>query len=436
MKQAVILAGGKGTRLAAQLKGLPKPLVDVAGTPLLERQIQSLAQFGIDDVVVLVNYAAETVSQFFAQRHDLGVRITLIDDGEPRGTAGAVLACLDRLDERFLIVYGDTLFNIDVARFIAHHRQAQAAATLFLHPNDHPHDSDLVEIDDEDRIIAFRPYPHPPEAYYANLVNAAFYAVERQALETWRGFKTPSDFAKGLFPAMLEKGARLCGYKSFEYIKDLGTPSRLEKVVKAVRSGVVARSSLTVPQKAVFLDRDGTVNAKNGFITAPEQLTLIPGAAEAIRRLNDHEYRAVIITNQPVIARGECTLEELGVIHNKLETLLGREGAFVDGLFFCPHHPDSGFPGEVKELKINCDCRKPNTGLVDRAVKQFHIDIKRSWFVGDTTFDVETARRSNIRSVLVETGDAGEDGKYRVYPNFVCADLGAAVELILRQDAV
>lgn len=434
MKQAVILAGGKGTRLAEHLKGLPKPLVDLAGIPLLERQIRHLAQFGIDDIVVLVNYAADTIARFFEQRKDLGVHVTLVDDGEPRGTAGAVLACLDRLADRFLVIYGDTLFNIDVARFVAHHRIAKADATLFLHPNDHPQDSDLVETNDDGHIVAFHPYPHPSGAYHTNLVNAAFYAMEKGALLAWSDFRTPSDFVRDLFPEMIKKNALLNGYRSFEYIKDLGTPARLAKVEQALRSGVLHRASLSVKQKAVFVDRDGTLNVKRGFIAAPEQLDLIPGVGEAIRKLNQHEFRVAVITNQPVVARGECTFEQLRHIHDKLETLLGYEGAFVDGLFLCPHHPDSGFAGEIKALKVDCDCRKPKTGLVDKAVEQLNIDRARSWYVGDTTRDIETAKRSGVGSILVRTGEAGRDRKYPAIPDFVRPNLKAAVELILELD--
>jgi D,D-heptose 1,7-bisphosphate phosphatase len=432
VSQAVILAGGKGTRLAEVLKGRPKPLVDVDGKPLLQRQIEHLIGHGIDDIVILVNHAADQIHAFIAEHDSFGIRIHLVDDGEPRGTAGAVLACLDLLAEHFLVVYGDTLFNIDVTRFLASHEESGAEASLFLHPNDHPEDSDLVELDDRGWVHVFHPYPHKGEAPLANLVNAAFYAINRNALERWRSFAVPADFGKNLFPAMLAAGQHLRGYVSFEYIKDLGTPKRLAKVEGHLRSGVVARANLSHPQKAVFLDRDGTLNQSRGFIRAFSQIELIPGAGEAVRLLNEHEFRAVVITNQPVIARGECSLDDLRLIHARLDGLLGQKGAFLDGLFFCPHHPDSGFPGEVKELKIACNCRKPKTGLVERAVEALNINLSQSWFVGDTTLDIATARAADIRSVLVRTGEGGQDRKHAVEPDFVRDDIMSAVELIVR----
>ena len=319
MVQAIILAGGKGTRLASRLNGKPKPLVDVDGTPLLRRQIEALVQSGCDDIVLLVNHAADQIEAFVAQL-DLPVKVTLIDDGDPRGTAGATLACLDRLHDRFIVVYGDTLFDLDIAHMLADHARSGAQATLLLHPNDHPADSDLVEIDEAGWVRAFHSYPHPPGAWLRNLVNAAFYVVDRSLLEPWVGRMQAGDFAKDLFPALVAEGARIRGYVSFEYIKDIGTPARLDKAENHLRSGVVARARRCTPQRAVFLDRDGTLNHLRGHLSRAEDLELIEGAGEAVRRLNEAEYRVVLITNQPVLARGEVD-----------EAVLSPERAMVRG---------------------------------------------------------------------------------------------------------
>jgi histidinol-phosphate phosphatase family protein len=430
LTQAVILAGGKGTRLAERLNGRPKPLVAVDGVPLLERQVRTLAAHDVKDVVVLVNHAADQIETFFAGR-DFGCTVRLIDDGLPKGTAGAVLACLDQLANRFLVVYGDTLFDIDIGHMTAAHLAAGADVTLLLHPNDHPADSDLVELDASGDIRAFHPYPHPPGAMLRNLVNAAFYVVERRALEPWRNFSTPCDFAKDLFPAMVAAGRRLHGYVSYEYIKDLGTPKRLDKVERHLRNGVVDRARRSHPQAAVFVDRDGTLNALRGYVRKPEELELLPGTAEAVRRLNEAEYRVVMVTNQPVIARGDCTEEDLRRIHDRLESAFGVAGGYLDATFYCPHHPDGGFPGEVTALKIACDCRKPATGLFRRAIEAMNIDPRRSWMVGDSTADMLAAKRTGLRSVLVETGEGGADGKHPAAPDFVARDFAAAVELIV-----
>ena len=125
----------------------------------------------------------------------------------------------------------------------------------------------------------------------------------------------------------------------------------------------------------MFLDRDGTINIEKGFLTDAEDFELIEGAAKAIRTINQSEYLAVVCTNQPVIARGECTFNKLREIHDKMETLLGQEGAYLDAIYYCPHHPDKGFEGERPEYKIDCDCRKPNDGLLRKAAADFNIDL-------------------------------------------------------------
>ena len=162
-------------------------------------------------------------------------------------------------------------------------------------------------------------------------------------------------------------------------------------------------------------------------------MELAPTAAEAVRKINGSEYLTVIITNQPVIARGECGFEELERIHNKMYTLLGNEGAYLDGLYFCPHHPDSGFEGEVKELKIDCDCRKPKIGMLKKAAEDMNIDLGQSWFVGDTYQDVQTGKNAGVKTVLLISGDESKTNKYGCTPDYIAKNLNEAVEIILNQ---
>ena len=431
MKQAVILAGGKGTRLASVLKGLPKPLVDVCGKPLLLHQLELLCAHGFTDAIVMVNHRADAIREWLVGL-DLPISVRLIDDGEPRGTAGAVLAALDELEPEFLVMYGDTMLAVDLTRFWAWHRAVPGAdISLFLHPNDHPHDSDLVEVDESGRIVAFHAYPHPAGAWLPNLVNAALYVVRRESLRAWVDVAGPLDFGKDLFPRMLAAGATLRGYASPEYIKDAGTPERLERVRNALTSGAIRRASLNEPQRAVFLDRDGTLNVERELIRRAEDLEVFPFAGSAIRRLNEAEWRTVLVSNQPIIARGEVTEAQLRRIHARLETEIGRDHAYLDRIYVCPHHPDRGFPGERTELKIRCDCRKPEPGLILQAQNDLNIDLARSWYVGDSTPDLGAAERAGISSILVETGHGGLDRRYPYEAQFTVANVSEAVTFIL-----
>ena len=432
MKQAVILAGGKGTRLQERLQGLPKPLIDICGKPLLERQIELLKSYGFDQILILVNHGAQQIMDFCESRDQWNIDIQCIDDGTPLGTAGAAINILPLLADDFLVVYGDTMFDIDLARFQAFHEQdPSAGASLFLHPNDHPQDSDLVGMDESNRITAFYPYPHPPGTYLPNLVNAGMYYFRKSALQDWAGNTELLDFGKHIFPALIEQGVVLRGYNSPEYIKDCGTPARLDKVCAQYESGLITGANLRFKQKLVFLDRDGTINHLVDHLTNLEDFELLPGVAKAISALNKSGYRAVLVTNQPVIARGDCTPEEVEQVHCKMQTLLGQEGAYLDRIYYCPHHPDSGFANEVKDLKIACQCRKPAIGMLEEAKVDLNADFSASWMVGDSTADLLAAHTAGVRSILLETGAAGLDEKYAVLPDFIAPNLPMAVDFIL-----
>jgi histidinol-phosphate phosphatase family protein len=182
------------------------------------------------------------------------------------------------------------------------------------------------------------------------------------------------------------------------------------------------------------MDRDGTLVKDVDLLSKAEDLKLYPFAAPAIKKINDSDFLSILITNQPVVARNLCDLSAIGMIHNKLETLLGREHAYLDDIYFCPHHPDKGYPEENPDLKINCECRKPKTGMINRAIAEYNIDIGSSWFIGDTTVDLQTGINAGMKTVLVRTGKGGKDRKFEVSPDFVFDNIGDAVDFILSKD--
>ncbi|MCU0783291.1 MAG: HAD-IIIA family hydrolase [Verrucomicrobia bacterium] len=431
--QAVIVAGGSGTRLRARLGDLPKPMILIGGKPLLEHQIELARSHGFTDIIILACYRADLIKRYIGDGSRFGVSVSTIVEREPLGTAGALLAAMDQLAENFVVLYGDTMVNIDLQRIWERHRQSRADATLLVHPNDHPLDSDLLETSAGGWIEAFHNRPHATDHWFQNLVNAGLYVIRKAALEPWAGgSRAPLDFGKDLFPALLNRGSRLLAYNSPEFIKDIGTPERYDRICAEYQTGVVARSSLRTPQRAVFLDRDGTLISDKDCLRRAEDLELLPGVANAVRQLNHHGWRAVLATNQPVVAKGWCSEAELQRIHNKLETLLGREHAFLDRIYFCPHHPESGFAGERAELKICCQCRKPAPGMLIQAAADLNLDLAQSWLIGDSTSDIQAAVNGGVRSVLVRTGCAGRDGRYPVAPHFVFDTLGQTVDFIIQ----
>jgi histidinol-phosphate phosphatase family protein len=433
-RQLVILAGGKGTRLKERLGDLPKPMIPIGGKPLLEHQVELAKKYGFTDLIFFVHHRADLIENYFGDGKNFGVQIRYVLEKEPLGTAGAVLAGFEKLAECFVVLYGDTMVNVDLNRIWNAREKSQAAATLLLHPNDHPFDSDLVEVNSKSFVTAFHNRPHAENVWRQNLVNAGLYVLEKSALAPFKNSAAGIfDFGKDLFPEMLRRGAKLLGYNSPEFIKDIGTPERYDKICAQFVGGIVQRSSLATPQRAVFLDRDGTLNVEKDCLRSADELELLPGVAEAIHKLNHDGWRTVVITNQPVIAKGFCDETELQKIHNKMETLLGREHAFLDRIYFCPHHPEKGFPGERLELKIECDCRKPKIGMIQKSVADLNIDLQQSWFIGDTTTDLQTARNAGIKAILIRTGHGGRDAKHPALPDFTAENLLDAVNLILSQ---
>lgn len=431
MLQTVILAGGKGTRLASRLNGNPKPLIMIGGKPLLQRQIETLILAGVSDIVLLVNHRQDLIANFIAVHGSFGIKITLIDDGKPKGTGGALLSVLEHLDDQFLVVYGDTLFNIDFDRFVSFHRAADAVATLLVHPNDHPADSDLIDVDFGGRILGFHAYPHPKNSLLPNLVNAAMYVMERVGLaDLVQQLPPVSDLAKHVFPLMVKNGSYLRAYNTPEYIKDIGTPDRLDRAEGHLHSGKFAHQRLDVAQKAVFIDRDGTLNVPVGHLSHHDQLELFPKIPENVLRLQNAQFRTVLISNQPVVARGDVTLDGMKKINAKLDAELAQAGAFLDAKYMCFHHPDSGFHGEVSALKIDCNCRKPKPGMILQARSELNIDLASSWFIGDSTLDFGAAAHAGVTSIGLRTGQRSADGLHPFDPDVLVADFSAAVDFI------
>ncbi len=432
MSQAVIIAGGKGIRLSSRLKGNPKLLVDFNGKPLLYHQLKILRSFGFDNILILAGHRSDKIHQYIKSNDNFGLNIKILTEKKPLGTGGAILSAYKYLEKTFLVVYGDTIFDIDLKRFLKFHKKSKKDISLFVHPNDHPHDSDIIETDDKNNVIALHPYPHKSKKYLKNLVNAALYIIQRDSLSK-ASVKTTKliDFFKDLLPKLLQSGTQIIAYNSPEYIKDCGTPIRLDQAIEDYKSGKIRNSNLSMPQYAIFIDRDGTLNIEVGHLSDEKKLKLINGADDAIKLINKSKYRSIVITNQPVVARGECSLDQLQNIHNKLETMLGKRSAYLDRIYFCPHHPDSGYENEVKSLKIKCNCRKPNIGLLETAKKDFNLDFSKSWFIGDRTVDIKTAKNSGMKSILVKTGSSGRDQKYKVKPDFVKSDILSAVKYIL-----
>ena len=431
--QAVIMAGGKGTRLASLTKGeIPKPMIPVLEKPLLLWQIEQLKENGITDIIMIIGHLGNKIYEFFGDGSKYGVSIQYIEEKEPLGTAGAFYFLKDLLkDNYFLLVFGDVFFNIDIARMEQYHIEKQSIATLFVHPNGHPFDSDLVTLDADGQVYGFDSKHNIRDYWYDNCVNAGFYMLNKDICDLLQE-PVKTDLEKDILQPLIQQGKAVFGYRSPEYIKDVGTVERIEKTIEDIKNGFIEGKCLKQKQKCLFLDRDGTINQHKGLIYKEEDFILEDCALEAIRLINESGYLGIIVTNQPVVARGLCEIDDVQNIHKKMTTLLGKEGIFLDDILFCPHHPDKGYPEENPLYKIPCDCRKPGTGMIEEAVHRYHIDIEKSWMIGDTTIDIQTGKNAGLKTALVLTGEAGNDKKYEVEPDIKSKNLLEAVKVILK----
>ena len=393
--RAAIIAGGKGTRIAEYYPNIPKPMIPLNGKPLLQHQIEMLVNQGFREVTLIIGYKAEVIENYFGDGSKYGVIINYIKEDIPLDTGGA-LSLLPKEDT--LILLGDIYCNIDVGRFIDYHEKKSADITLFVHPNNHPHDSDIIVADDNGKVKAWVSKKDKNHDDLRNLVNAGIYIINGSVLPKGKAIRR--NLNKEIIIPEIDKG-KVYAYRSSEYVKDMGTIERLKQVENDIIKGITSARSLKNKQKAIFLDRDGTINVYDGLVTNPNQIKLIDGAAEAIRYINSSEYLAICVTNQPVIARGDVTFEQLDAIHARLDSLLGEQGAYLDNLLFCPHHPDKGFEGERIEYKIDCDCRKPKPGLLIRAAQLHNIDLSKSYMIGDTDRDIGAGQAAGCTSILV-----------------------------------
>ena len=432
--KTVIMAGGKGTRISSVASDIPKPMIQVEGKPVLEHEIECLREQGFDDIIITVSHLGNIIMDYFGDGSAIspvtgktfGVHIEYYFEEQPLGNAGALFQIKDKLDSDFLLLNADAMFDVDFNRFVDFHKSHGGLVTLFTHPNSHPYDSGVIIADEHGAVERWLTKEDDRPKYYRNCINAGLHVISPKILET-EIMTSKVDLDRQLLKPLAGTGKMFC-YNSPEYVKDMGTPDRYYSVCEDFKAGRVKGKNLVNKQKAVFLDRDGTINKYIGFLRDIDDFELIDGVASAIKAINASGYLAIVVTNQPVIARGEVSFEELQEIHNKMETLLGEQGAYVDAIYYCPHHPHKGYEGERPELKIECDCRKPKPGMLLQAAKDFNIDLEHSWMIGDGENDIVAGKNAGCHTALIATDehDYGQEvsvtSLYEFVERYICQE--------------
>ncbi|MBU5480147.1 D-glycero-beta-D-manno-heptose 1,7-bisphosphate 7-phosphatase [Blautia sp. MSJ-19] len=436
--KTVIMAGGRGTRISSVASDIPKPMIKIEGKPVLEHELECLCDQGFTDIIMTVSHLGNIIMDYFGDGTGIspvtgkpfGVHIEYYFEKEPLGNAGALFKIKDKLDSDFLLLNADAVFDVDFNRFVAFHKQHGGLVTLFTHPNSHPYDSGLIIADKNAAVEQWLAKEDDRPEYYRNRVNAGLHVINPHVLEQSgidvgkvgtmgkNGKPIKVDLDRQLLKPLAGTEKMFC-YDSPEYVKDMGTPDRYYSVCEDYKAGRVSGKNLKNKQKAIFLDRDGTINKYVGFLQNIDEFELLDGVADAIKKINALGYLAVVVTNQPVIARGEVSFDELEVIHNKMETLLGKDGAYLDAIYFCPHHPHKGYEGERPELKFACDCRKPKPGMILKAAQDFNIDLAQSWMIGDGENDIKAGKNAGCQTALIGTDDFGQTATVSSLKNFV-----------------
>lgn len=423
--KTVIMAGGKGTRISSLFSDIPKPMIRIDGVPVLEREIECLVSQGFDDIIITVSHLGKVIMDYFGDGSGVSpvtgkpfrAHISYYFEKTPLGNGGALFKIKDQLTDEFLLLNADAVFDVNFKRFVEAHHKMGGLVTLFVHSNSHPYDSGLLITDKNGAVVQWLAKEDKRPQWYFNIVNAGLHVMNKKVLD--HIVETPKvDLDRQILKPLAGTG-KMFVYNSPEYVEDMGTPERYDKVQRSFRSGMIHARNLTNRQKAVFLDRDGTINRYVGYLTNAEDFELLPGVAEAIRKINLSGYLAIVVTNQPSIARGELSYDGLDEIHKKMETLLGQQGAYVDHIYFCPHHPDKGFPGEVPSLKFKCSCRKPKPGMLLQAAEDFNIDLSSSWMIGDDERDVGAGKNAGCHTALIGDQDFGQEKAVQSLLQFV-----------------
>lgn len=422
--KAVILAGGRGERLGKITDKLQKTMIKIGGLPVLRHQINLLLKYGVKDIIFLTAYRPEDVKEYFGDGKRLGAKIRYFNEDNGISTTGERFKEIEGiLKEDFLVLYGDVMINLDIKKIVMFHKEKKSDCTIAIHPNSHPYDSDLLEIDVKGRVIAFYPKPRKKGKYLKNLVNGCFYVMSPKVLKYVKKGER-SDFGRDVFPKIFKK-IKIYGYKTHEYLKDMGTPERLKEVIEDFKKGRIKKRKTS----AIFLDRDGTINNAKEDVCRLEDFKLYPFSGKAIKKINNSDFLAILATNQPGIAKGYFSFKELENIHKKMETLLGEEGAKLDGIYFCPHHPNKFSDGN-KKYQIACNCRKPKIGMIMQAKKDFNLDLKNSWMIGDFDWDIMAGRKAGLSTIGVRTGK--NKGHFKVKPDYIFDNLEKAVKFVTK----
>ena len=388
---ALVLAGGRGTRSDDPLK--PKILQTISNEKLLiDLHFENLTKQLNLKITFLLGYLNEPIIRRIKEiGPELDCEIDWVLDKEGDTPVSAVLASIQKEinpESIFVIVLGDILTNVNYKDHVEKLSESEMLGLVLVHPNLHPNESDVFEYGASNNALKlFLKGTNLTGNYPARAIAGAYF-IKKSSLEYFN--LKESDIANGVIEPLFNAG-KLLVENTFEYFQDTGTKKRLGKARKDYASGAYDLRGKK-SKSCIFLDRDGTlipdIGADRKFI---DKNDLSSETIKSISKANESGIPVILVTNQPGIAKGFITVEDFLATQQQLESILNDNFALLDDFVFCPHHPEIGFEGEVPELKVKCDCRKPGTGMIKEIERRHNVDIKTSILIGDSEADCEMA---------------------------------------------
>jgi mannose-1-phosphate guanylyltransferase/phosphomannomutase len=396
--RAIILCGGMGSRIAQISGNKPKALIDLDGkNTILDFQIDCLIKNGITSLVLVTGIGNDQIKRHIL-RYTGKIEITIIFDIEILGTLHALRLVQEYINDETLLIYGDLLMDINLLEILSFRKKTNSILTVSVHPSNHVHDSDVVRIDDTNFQIVEVIRKGTDDMKECFLTINGVFALSKK-LREYLGKFNGSDFSNEFVPSLIKSKEKVTALRTHHFVKDVGTPERLTLARQLIAQGKFG--GFSIPRPAIFLDRDGTINSENRNVTRPQDFIFVNGTEKGIKILNDKGYLVVVVTNQPIVAKGYMKEQDLKKVHNYMEFMLAQKSAKVDLIEYCTHHPQRGFEGEVKELKIECDCRKPANGMFHKVLEKTKINIEESWMLGNTWRDEFFAIRSGLNFAYI-----------------------------------
>lgn len=376
IRQAVVLAGGYGKRLAPFTDTAPKPMYPIAGKPYIDHLILQIRDFGIHDVVFLLGYLPEKIMNYLGDGSSYGMAFRYVVTDVECETQKRILEAKDILKDRFLMMYCDNYCPIDFQKLVMDAEANDALIQITAYANKDGYTKNNLKIAENGCVVSYDKKRTLPDLAG---VDIGYAILDKNILELTNGEN--DNFEAVVYPKVSAQGKMYATVTEHRYYS-IGAYERIALTEEFFKK-----------KKFVFLDRDGTINVrppKACYVERPEEFIWMPGAIEAVKMLNEAGYMVILISNQPGIARGRLTEEMLQSIHDKMISDLADAGAHIDKIYYCPHNWDEG-----------CECRKPKPGMLYQAQKDFSLNLRTGYLIGDDERDIEAGKAAGCHSILV-----------------------------------